>query len=197
MPLKSRGAWSLIVKKCRFVQGVCFIPLLVIAWHKRKEVRNTSWSVIPVDDFCCFTLCSFSKDQSRLPIYPFISPQWEKSSLSQLVCLLKYKGCLFFKRACGPANIHWDNSSYLCNRKLSTSLTAECKMEACLSMTLANQQREHLIYRGGGHKSIMADAHIINSISMCPITVSLQLQSAQKNNTVSTGIVSRLTNMNK
>lgn len=37
----------------------------------------------------------FPKELCYLPHLPFILPQWEKSSLSQLVCLLKYKGCLW------------------------------------------------------------------------------------------------------
>lgn len=62
-------------------------------------------------------------------------------------------------------------------------------MKACLPAILANQQRGHLIYRGGGHHSIMADAHIIDSISMCSITVwpGLQLQNAQIDGTANTG----------
>lgn len=64
----------------------------------------------------------------------------EKLSLSQLVCLLKYKGCLLFKQSCGLADI----ILYLCNKKLSISPAAECKMEACLATILANQQRGHL-----------------------------------------------------
>lgn len=65
-------------------------PLPVIAWHNPKEVRNTRWSVIPVDDFWCFTLFFFKRPLLSSRLF-FISLQWEKSSLSQLVCLLKHK----------------------------------------------------------------------------------------------------------
>lgn len=60
-----------------------------------------------------------------------------KSSASQPVCLLKYEGCLLFKRACGSADI----VSHPHDKKLSITPAAECKMEACLPATLANQQR--------------------------------------------------------
>lgn len=42
-----------------------------------------------------------------------------------------------------------------------------------------NQQRGHLVYRGGAHKSSTVDAHIIDSISMCHVTVHMQLQGTQ------------------
>lgn len=91
----------------------------------------------------------FSKEQ-RHPRFSFISTQWEKSSLSQCVCLLKHKGCLFFKQACSPAYICTDSPSYRHNRKLRISPTAECKMEACLPATLENQHWGHLIYTREG-----------------------------------------------
>lgn len=191
MLLKSWRAQSLIVKKCRSVLGVCRVPSVgdCLAQPKRSEKYklkcNSSWWLRVLHTVFFF------KRPVLSPRLPFISPQWEKSSLSQLVCLLKYKSCLLFKWDCGPANIHCDNSSYLHDRKLSVSPAGECKMETSLPVTLANKQRGHLIYWGGLHKSIIADTHITDSISMCSVTVCLQLQNAQIINTVNTGIVSR------
>lgn len=83
-----------------------------------------------------------------------------------------HKGCLFFKRSCGPAYICSDNSSHFQQKTEHISCS-------WLQNGEPNQQRGHLIYRGGAHKSSTVDAHMIDGISMCRVTVHLQLQGTQ------------------
>lgn len=77
----------------------------------------------------------------------------EKSSLSQLVCPLKSEDYLLFKQACGISTAR--NWAYL------LLLTAEW---APASLRHWQINREG-IYWGGGHRSFVADALIIDSIS--------------------------------
>lgn len=101
----------------------------------------------------------------------------EKSSLSQLVCPLKYEGYLLFKQACGISTAR--NWAYL------LLLTAEWT-PASLRHWQINREG---IYRGGGHRSFVADAHIIDSISMLRHH---RVPAVRKwNNTVNMGIVCR------
>lgn len=124
----------------------------------------------------------FQKTSAVSPSGLYLSPMGEVIIIS--ACLsAKIQVLIVSQTGRGQANIYCDNSLYLHDSEKCISCHCWIKKNWVVPPwnTGKSTERGHLIYRGAGHKSIMADAHIIHSISMSNITECLQLQNAQIN----------------